>query len=226
MKWAFHIFWISFVISTVFVAPFLKQKSAQTQIGDLTNTVASLSVSNSNLSAENNSLQKTVEEDKTVLKVVAVITGITNGTFAENLEKIPARLDEMQHDLKNTKDRLFANKKQESFRLSDTNRVTVFTGITNHGPVIFFKLKHVPIENGIRGTVQGPAGQYPLLDVGTYENVLWVSFPNLNGLEQVTFFFEYSLNINDTNLIKTVWINNGQIFLNNTHLSLNEPKDE
>jgi hypothetical protein len=208
------VFGIVFLAEALIIVPIHMIAGQQSQIGDLTNTVASLTVSNGNLSTANSTLQKTVEKDDAVLKAVAVITGITNGTFAENLEKIPSRLDEMQADIKNTQSKLFAARKQESFRVSDTNRILLYSS-TNHGPRIFFKLKHIPIKNSIEGITQSPMGQMPLWGIESRDNIIWITVFNFAGLDQNTFTFTYSLSGNDTNIFKTLWINNGDVYFDN-----------
>jgi hypothetical protein len=195
-----------------FISPSKIYHEQAKQIDTLSGVTNSLFSNITNLSVEKSNLQKKVDADETVIRTVGILTGQTNGTDAENL-------DEIKTALKKAQDKLFAEKKLAIFRLNETNRVFVFTR-TNSGPILFFKLKYAPIKGGVEGFVQSPTGQYPLLDINNFDgNYVGVMVPDLNGLEKCVFTFNYSVDINNTNLFDRVGTNsNGELYFERTEM--------
>lgn len=215
----------TFLVEMLIIVPLNMIGYDETQIGTLTNSVTSLEIATNDLSAQKDSIQKNLDKDEASIKAIAAIAGMTNGNLVENLGTVPVTLNEIQQDIKSTKDRMFAPIKCETFHLSDSNRVFVFFS-TNYGPQLFFKLKHIPIEDSIQIIAQGVGSQAPLMMKGAERNVVWVQFSDLGGLKDINFVFTYKLDVENTNLIRAISTNYGAMFFDNVHQEFENPTDE
>jgi len=66
MKWAFHIFWVSFIISTVFIAPFLQHRSAKSSSDDLSILKSEISKKDDTIQIQNATIQSYQAENSTL----------------------------------------------------------------------------------------------------------------------------------------------------------------
>jgi len=217
-----------FIVEVLFIVPTKMISDKQDEIVVLTNSVADLQLNNNNLASETNRLQHNLNEDETALKVVAIITGTTNsaGSVSENADKILLKVNSLQQKLTYDEAVLLGNRKEEIFRLSDTNRAVVYIP-TNHGPYILFKLKHTPIFNTIQGMVHSDnASQMPLLINGQSKNVIWLMMSGQQGLENMTFSFVYAPDTAETNAFDSLSIIGGLPCFDHIPTTIADKQDE
>jgi len=208
MKAAFYIFAVSFVISTVFVAPFVKHDN-----------VASISKTVSDLSGVTNTLQKKIDADEIVIRLATQRTNpipfnvtVTNISLTQVSD---TNFDEIKKRLNDDEAILHGEKISEKFVTSDTNRTTVYLP-PKEGPFVIFKLKHAAIKSSVDIIAQGPAGESPMLSSFIINNVVIIVFSNTNQFnEGVVFYVNYLPDDNNTNLIKAVWTWNGGVLFDN-----------
>lgn len=108
--------------------------------------------------------------------------------------------EEQIQDVQYLVNNLFSKTVVENLSGSDTNNVLVINR-TNGLPMVFFRLKHVPIVSSVHCVVSGSGQQFPLKPFrGTTQNLLgtfWEgSDPRVNN-----FTFEYVGNSRETNLM-------------------------
>jgi len=208
MKIAFYIFAISFVISTVLVAPFIQHDN-----------VAGLSKIVSDLNGVTNTLQKKIDADEIVIRATAqpaasppINVTVTNITL---MQVSDTNTDELRNQLNNDEAILHGEKISEKFVIGDTNRTTVYLP-TNAEPFIILKLKHAAIKNSVEIIAEGPAGESPILISGIITNVVLTLFSSTNQFNNgVVFFVNYLPDDRNTNLIKTVWTWSGGLLFDN-----------
>jgi hypothetical protein len=213
---------VVFFAEILLFVPSKMMEAQQSQIADLTNAVSSLQTTNASLSEDKIKLQTSLNNDETVLKAVAVVTGTTNLPSPENIHKILNDIATMQHEMRKAEDILFGEKKTEVFSPSDTNRVTILIS-TNAGPRIFFKLKRPAIFSTIECMVQCKDGQEPMILNGEVENITWMTMTDLVGLDAFHFAFIYSIDPGQTNLVKTIMTNNDSIYFDGVRQIFNDP---
>ena len=74
------------------------------------------------------------------------------------------------------------------------------------------------LHHAWKDTWEITVGQYPLLDINNFDgNYVGVVVRDLNGLEKCAFTFNYSVDINNTNLFDRVGTNsNGELYFERT----------
>jgi hypothetical protein len=211
MKAAFYIFALAFVISTVFVAPFIQHNNAvglSNQVGELTGVT--------------NTLQKKLDADEIVISKTAtspINVTVTNITLSQVLD---TNTDELRKQLKNAEAILYGERTYERFFISDTNRTIVYIP-PNEGPFVFFKLKHAAIKSSVEIMQVGPQTQTVLLVNGVYTNLVVTRYSNTNQFSDgSTFLVTYLADDSNTNLIKTVRIWNAKLVIDNSWLILKD----
>jgi len=141
-------------------------------------------------------------------------TGLSNQLQRTSI--LQASLDSVQTNVLNQEDQiqdvqflvnnLYSKTVVENISGSDTNNVFVINR-TNGPPLVFFRLKHIPIANSVRGIASASGGQFPLMPFsGNTQNML-VTYWNGPDPRANAYNFEYVNNSKDTNLMGDAEIN-------------------
>lgn len=216
---------VVFAYQLIFVSPQKIFTDQQSSISNLAMASNSLSITVSNLHAKVSDLQEQHQRDSSALEAVAAVTGATNGSFIQNAQLLSDKINDIRSDLKKVDDRLLAPKIYDTIDFSDSNRIAVLQR-TNGGPVVFFKLKRMPISGTVEGIFQiGNESQTPAIIAGEQRNVVWMIFANLNSLRRATFSFSYLLNKKSTNLIQHIGVKDGKVEFDHTLLSYSDNKE-
>jgi hypothetical protein len=99
MKIAFWIFVSAFLVSTIFVAPFLQYHEAEESRIKANNEISTLTETKMSISHERDDLQRKQDRADAMLGAFALTQGLTNAAFDEKLDHFLERFREMENQL-------------------------------------------------------------------------------------------------------------------------------